>query len=324
MKNSLNKITQKKWYSWSVIAMSAMLYSLGMNAFVNKAGIFPSGLMSFANLVVYLSPSNISAYLSIIYLIFNIPLIFFFWKKIKRSYIYKSLFFLLVQALFGLIFLIPQVNEMLSSIFWPNLSLEEIRDKRWTIIVMACLGGVVAAVGMGLAWKHGGSAGGTDFVTYYYSYKYKKPIGKINRTVSLVMVGISFVVAIAANRPQQIREFWFIVLIGTLLYVFVLVVIVDLIYPKYSKVQLEIHSSNPQEISRHLKMIKFPHSWSISEIQSGFTGQNKKVIKTTILLLELRELVRELYKIDNKVWINVMKVQINYGSFNTESVDKRN
>lgn len=322
MRQSLAMVAQKKWYSWFMIMVAAILYSIGMNAFVNKAGIFPTGLMAFGNLIVYLSPVNINAMLSLIYLGLNIPLIIFFWKKIQRRYIYKSAFFLLVQALFGLVFLIPQMNDLIPNIFWQEKTLEYIRGQRWPIIVLAAIGSMFASLGMGMSWKYGGSTGGTDLVTYYYSYKHKKPIGKINRTVSLIMVGISFSISVAANRPYLIRDFWFIVLLGTLTYLFILVTIVDLIYPKYSKVKLDIYSNDPDKISRHLKMIKFPHSWSIMELQSGYTGQNKKVISTTILLLELRDLIREISKVDDKVWINVMKVKMNYGAFNTEAVDR--
>ncbi len=304
-----------------MITVAAILYSIGLNAFINVAGIFPTGLMAFANLAVYLSPVNINAFLSLIYLVLNIPLIIFFWKKIRKTYIYKSIFFLIIQALFGLFFLIPELSWFVNNIFLPGKTLEFIRSQGWTILVLSAIGAIIASIGMGLAWKYGGSTGGTDLVTYYFSYKHKKPVGKINIIISLSMVAISFIISIIANRPDTIREYWFIVMLGTLVYVFILVTIVDLIYPKYSKVKLEIYSNDSDRITKHLKMIKFPHSWSIVEFQSGYTGQNKKVISTTILLLELRDLIREIAKVDDKVWINVVKVKTNYGAFNTSSVE---
>lgn len=304
-----------------MIIIAAILYSSGMNAFISVAGIFPTGLMSFGNLIVYLSPQDITAFLSLIYLGLNVPLLIFFWNKLKKRYLYKSLLFLVSQALFGLIFMIPQIHDLIPNIFWNGQNLDYIREQRWPILVLAALGSMVASLGMGLAWKNGGSTGGTDLFTYYYSFKHKKPIGKINFIIGLIMVTTSFVISVSVNRPVTIRKFWFIVLLGTLIYLFILMTIVDIIYPKYSKVQLSIYSNDPDEISKHLKKIRFPHSWAIIEHQSGYTGQNKKVITTTILLLELRDLVKEIYKIDSKVWINVMKVKMNFGTFNTQSVD---
>ncbi|WP_161565689.1 YitT family protein [Mycoplasma sp. ATU-Cv-508] len=312
---------QRKRFSWVWLVGAAFLYAFGINAFVNAAGIFPTGLMAFANLTIYLAP-DATPFASLIYFALNIPLIAIFWKKISRRYIYKSLYFLVLQALFGLFFLIPQVGEFWIKSFWTGREIDAIREERWTVILLAAIGAAIVAVGIGVAWKTGGGTGGTDIIVYYFSHRYKKSVGLINTFVSLFMVAISFTISVALNRPTYSHDLWFIILIGTLTYLFVTVVIIDLIYPKYSKVKLDIYSNQPEKVSAYLKNSNFHHAWSIIPLKSGYTGQDKKVITTTILLLELGDIIRKLYAIDKDLWIIATKIKFNYGRFNTDSVDQ--
>ncbi|MDI4567692.1 MAG: DUF2179 domain-containing protein, partial [Mycoplasma sp.] len=52
-----------------------------------------------------------------------------------------------------------------------------------------------------------------------------------------------------------------------------------------------------------------------------YSNKERKSITTTILLLELYDLVKIIKQIDPNCWISVTKIKETYGNFNTKSVD---
>lgn len=315
MKKTFQRIKIKKPFAYSMIFLSAFLFAISIQVFVMVAHTFTSGISALA-LIPSILVDGLTPYVSAIYLAMNIPLMLLFWKKVKKDFLYKTLFFLVIQALFGLIFMFDSISEPLRSlVIIPDDVLLEV----WPIFIMSMLGGGAVGVSITIAWKYGGSTGGGDIITYYYSTKKKVSIGFISFLISMIFVVISFIVSISTQ--EDTRDKALPILVSTIMYVAISSIIVNILYPKYATVSVEVHSRKSKEINRFLKESKYIHSWQNREVQSGYVGDKKIIITTVMLLLEYKEFRKNMISIDSKVWIQAIRIKSLYGRFITTSFD---
>ncbi|WKX02711.1 YitT family protein [Candidatus Mycoplasma mahonii] len=307
-------VSHKKWFSFLMIIFASVLYTTGINAFIQTAGTFSLGVGSIAGLITY-SYKELLSYFSLFYLLLNLPLIIFFWNKVKKIFMYKTLVFLLSQATFSLIFIF---SDLLS---WFNdvIDRHDIQKDGWPIIVLPIFGGIICGSAIAISYMFGGSSGGTDIIVFYLSTKKKIAIGKLALIVSMTILLFSFSISMLLYSDK--RNNWYLTLLGTLISTIIASLIIDMLYPKYSKVQLEIHSKMTEEVKSYLSNINNPHSYYSFMVTSGYTKRKREVIQTSILLLEAKRMIKDLKKIDPKVWVSVTKVNTIIGNFNTITVD---
>ena len=311
-----------KTHAWVIILLSAILYTIGIQMFVQVAGTFSVGLGAFAQLFT-ITIHALKNYFSIIYLVINIPILIIFWKSLKKDFRIKTTIFLIIQAALGSLFLVPEIKDlMIGSIgFTPNktVSISRIRSEVWPIIVLAMLGGIFVGASTSIAWKKGGSTAGSDIIVYYFSTKKKKPVGTIMLLISLIIMSFSFSVSLIVESSS--RKHWLIIMVSTMAYVLITSAMVNMFYPKYSKVKIEIHSDKSKEIIDYLSSDKYNHSFQWVRHTSGYTKRDKNIIITVMLLLEVKTVVKELIKIDERIWILETNVRRVTGSFDTTKVD---
>lgn len=317
------KPSQKKTIqSYTAIFFAAALYTIGLQGFLQVAKTFATGVSAFGALPTFIW-TDLVPYVSFIILGLNIPILLFFWKKNKRRFMVKTVFFLVVQTALGSLFIIDDISDIFHHLLhYANLASSTPREEGWPIIVMALIGSTLIGFSVGLAWKFGGSTGGTDIVTYYYSTKKQKSVGSILFIISLSILAFSFTVAVSIK--QDIRDYWLLTLFSSFSYILVTTAIVNYVYPKYSKVELVITSDKIDEIWKALIKDEYWHSWRVVEYTSGFHKVKKREIRTIIFLLESREIIRFIHSIDPNAWISITEVVKVSGQLNQTVVDEEN
>ena len=312
----------KPWFSWAMIMLSATLYTIGIQMFIQVAGTFSSGLGAFAQIITMIDES-LKTYFSIIYLALNVPLLIIFWTRLSKKFRKRTISFLLFQALLGSLFIIPGFNN----IFIDHLGMiqttsKEIRAEVWPIFILAVIGASIVGLAVAVAWKYGASTGGSDIIIYYYSTKKKQSIGSLMFIISGIIIFFSFIFSMLVGyQLKEKRQLWMITLSSTVIYVLIQAVIVDLVYPKYKLVKLEIHSTKYKEIIKYLKQSNYNHSFLITKNISGYTGDEKIIITTVMLLLERKTFIKKINKIDPNTWILETTEKRIHGNFNTQNVD---
>lgn len=305
----------KKWYAYVAISLAAILFTLSIQSFVQTSKTLTAGVSAFA-LAPTLLIDELKPFVGPIYLVLNIPIILFFYKKIKKDFIKRTILFLLVQSASGSLFLIPEVQGTFDSLIIPP---EKVLSEEWPIFILASIGGFFAGASIALAWKFGGSSAGGDIFSYYYSYKYKKPVGSISFIVSLIFVTISFAVTIGIS--EEIRDKGFAILLATLCYVGISSLMINIFYPRYSTIFAEIHSNKIDKISKYFKDSKYTHSWQVIKIRSGYMDKDTKMISTAMLLLEVKPIVAKIKEIDPNAWISITKIRNIIGNFSTDYIN---
>ncbi|WP_082656064.1 YitT family protein [Mycoplasmopsis meleagridis] len=373
--NSKNKEVKKQNIKlWSkrviLVFLAALIFNFGVNAFLAKANTIPSGFTGIPTLTVLLVKphwSDINKLFALIYVIVNIPLFiivglqfektksFFRVKlKIKKSFLLMSLGFMFSQIVTNAIFTYEPVNHFITSTFnvapgWKE-TIEVVENGvkivaenpvTWPIFINGLIGSMFLGVAIAMAWKSGGSTGGSDFIAYFFTTKKKKSVSSILMAVSftsslifLVIYSIVdphkpavmikgyldngnpiYVINHEAKTIVGMREF------STIFYIFIANGLVGLLYPKYKKVGIEISCADPSKVIAYFRAIEYWHAYTITKATSGYTGKEIYKIETTILLLESRSLLRDLKIIDKTLWIRVKNINNVIGNFKTSFVE---
>lgn len=313
MKNKLEIIRRKKGYVYTVIFMVAILYTFSINMFVSVAGIFPAGLSAIA-FIPSVFVKDLTPFITGMYLILNIPLILIFWKKIKKTFLYRTMFFLIVQAAMGLLFLIPELKTYVDEIIIGKI---DVNKEVWPIFLLSALGATFIGFSIAYMWKMGGSTAGSDIIVYYYSTKKRLSVGFVAFMVSILFITISFSVTIAFDEGS--RKNYVSKIISTILYVTINSMIVNILYPRYSKVWFEIHSTKHKQLEKFFS--KYNHSYQIRKVTSGYTKKEKYVFTLAVFHLEAKALKKELLSIDKDVWFSTTRLKNVVGNLSTQNID---
>ena len=295
-----------------MIFISACLYIFSIQIFLKQAQAFANGLSAIAIFITLITQS-LESYFSIFYFVLNVPLIIFFWKRVRITFIYKTFFFLFAQLVLGFLFWIPSLNESLDD-FFSNYNKDV-----WSGVFFASLAGVISGFAIGISWRYGGSCGGTDIIAYYYSTKRRKPVSAILFIVSTFFSIISITFAISFLEEQ--REDAFSRICSTFVFILISSMLVEQIYPKYSKIEINIHSSKIEKIVNYLKESNFHHAFQVHEFFSPYSKKHKKAIKTVVFLMEVKPLISKLKQIDPNIWVSGSKVINVWGKLSTKHVD---
>lgn len=317
---STKPAVKKQVQSYVVIFLAAIVYTIGLQGFLQVARIFSTGISAFAALPTFLD-TDLIPYVSLFAFALNIPLVIFFWKKNKRRFMIKTIYFLVIQAALGSLFIIHEVNDVFKTLLFYNQISDSPRKDGWPILLMGAIGATLMGFAMGVSWKFGGSTGGTDMITYYYSSKRQKSVGSIMFIISTAILMFSFAIAVATNKDM--RDYWLLSLAASIGYILVLTVIINFVYPKYSKVELTISSEKVSEISKAFKDTGYQHSWRIEEFESGYHKRKSKQIKTIIFLLESRDIIRFVHSVDPHAWISMVEVKKVWGRFNQTVIEEK-
>lgn len=315
MKTKFSKFQKTNYFAYLILSLAAVLYILGIQTIMQVAHVLSSELDAVPLVITLLLP-DLTPFYGLLYLAVNLPIILLFFKKVRRKFMVRTIYFLLVSTAFSTIFFIPGAEHALQ-----NLIVESdkvITDTKWAMFVLPALGGTIVGTAIALSWKYGGSTGGADVIVYYFSTKKKKEVGSTLFIVSLIIMVSAFAVLIGIKK--EVREVWLPAMFGSLIYIIVLSMIINLIFPKYQKVQIEIHSGKISEITTFLKA-HHGHPFRIEEATSGYLNKEMKYITTVILILEQKDFSKAIKEIDPQAWIAAIPVSNVFGRFNTKSVD---
>ena len=317
MKSTYNSIKKTSWFAYFVITISSILFTIGIEMFIEVSHTLSSGLTALV-LGPVLAFNFLAPYTTLIYLLANIPIILIFWKGITRKFIVRTSYFLVMQSLVGALFFFPTLSNYLQNAI---VNYDDVLKQKWPIFIMSFLGSCIIGVSIALTWKYGGSSGGGDIIVYYYSTKKQISVGFIKSVIATSFSVIALLIALCTK--QEIIDNVFSIIIGTVIYIGTTSWLVNLIYPKYSKVKVEIHSKNIELINSYLKET-YIHSWQIIKLKSGYLNKDIEVIQTIMLLLEYKDFSKKIKEVDSKAWISSIDVKYINGHFNVRNVEKNN
>lgn len=339
---SYSDFLKTNWKTILIIITCSIFYSFGVINFLSKASLIPSGLSSISITIVYINPS-LTPYLNLIYLALNIPLIIFFWNKLKRKFILLTIIFLLCNACFGYLFGFNPIKNFFSTkvfVFIDDAFSPAIHDggyfvnnlvyQGWPIFIYLILALVFCGPASAMIWKFGASTGGTDVIAHYFSTKRKKDVGLFLMLVGYIMAFLSLLLIFSLKNwgPKHIQDqingfryLFGVQTVASFVYIFAYGKIINMFYPKYKKVLLKIDTKQHENIIKWLEKSEYWHPYKITDSVSGYTKLKNHSIETIVLLLESDDIIKKIKIVDPEAWISVSPVSKIYGRFNYSFVE---
>lgn len=169
------KLSRNIWLSskdYVFIVLGLCIYAFGFTAFVLPEKVVIGGLVGVGSLVYFLTdiPVAITSYVC------NLLLLAIAYKIVGRQFV--------VRTVFG-----ATVLNLLIGIMQPLFPEPLIAQQTFMNII---IGGVLCGVGIGLAFTHNGSTGGTDIVAAMVSKRSNVSIGRMMIYCDFLIISSSF------------------------------------------------------------------------------------------------------------------------------------
>lgn len=305
-----------------MMAFSSILFTLGVTFFLGFARTLPTGVSAVPALITIIINSHynvdISWSFAIMYFAINIPLMIFTLVKVSnKSFSYLTFIWLFFQIIWNQVF---SLDTPIRTFLVQNILIGDVKGS-WTLFYYTIIGAILSGWSIGLAWKFGGSGGGTDYITYFIALKYRKPIEKIMFSIS-IFFGLFSLVLLYFIEPSQVdNQLFGQKLFAVFLYLIVSSTIVGRIYPKYGKLLLQIYTNEPEKIVQHFRSIKYWHSYNIWEGISGYTNQKQWRVETIIFTIEKKAILEEVAKSKVNFWYSATRILQTTDRFDTTKIN---
>ncbi|ATP59516.1 YitT family protein [Mesomycoplasma dispar] len=321
-KINLKNFWKRKTLSITMMAFSSILFTLGVTFFLGFARTLPTGVSAVPALITIIINSHynvdISWSFAIMYFAINIPLMIFTLVKVSnKSFSYLTFIWLFFQIIWNQVF---SLDTPIRTFLVQNILIGDVKGS-WTLFYYTIIGAILSGWSIGLAWKFGGSGGGTDYITYFIALKYRKPIEKIMFSIS-IFFGLFSLVLLYFIEPSQVdNQLFGQKLFAVFLYLIVSSTIVGRIYPKYGKLLLQIYTNEPEKIVQHFRSIKYWHSYNIWEGISGYTNQKQWRVETIIFTIEKKAILEEVAKSKVNFWYSATRILQTTDRFDTTKIN---
>lgn len=270
--------------------ISALIYSFGIANFSIPAKLYPSGFSGISRITSDLLSDfcNIEISYSVLYLVLNIIVVFFVFKKLGHKFtIYSTIQFILVS--------------FFTSFFKQVIFVKE-------EILMAIFGGLINGTGVGLALSFNFSTAGFDFISVYFATKYKKDVWNY-------IFLINFVILLLAGFIYGWDRALY-----SIIFQFTSTQVIKNFHKRYTHKTLTIVTKHPEEVSNAiLKNIRH----GITEIPAiGFYSKQENTILYSIVnSFQARDVVKIVLHIDPHAFINIQGSEAIYGNFYQKPLD---
>lgn len=308
--------------------ISAFLYAFGFCCFVtpvlesiNASETFHivtggvSGLSQNLSLIlgfmgVSLSTTDLQA---IGYTCFNIPLLIFAFFKIGKRFSVQTTLNIIISSLFLL--WIPHWGVVMDIAKSPIMAYQNGTVIYSFIIVRALFAAITTGFASALAFRGDLSCGGIDIITYYYSMRKSTSVGKYSMTFnSFIIVLYSLLLIInGAINGQNVIGIALVSVMVSVIYQFIVSLIVDMIHLRNKKMQLEFVTENPA--LGEILVANFPHGATVSKGEGAYSGTSRYVIWMVVSSSETQKVVALAKRVDVHVFITVTSLVQVYGNF---------
>lgn len=311
-----------------LLFLGAFLTTVSFYYFINRAGLYTNGLSAFAQLIAKFIAlpykDNIneqeiiqSFWFFPLYVAMNVPIIIWGLFKVGfRFSLYTIIYMLFQNGINLLITSIPTLSnfQVLGNGPVPN------DQNYWELVlprtfIFAALGGLIYGAGIGILFKTGGSSGGMDFISTYISMKRKYSIANIIRNTNIIIVVIVLIVdGSSLQKTSLIDNFlgkpYFM---STLVYIYVAAFIMNRVYPKYMLMSVFIISNELEQIRNDIYRNNYLRGGNVWNVKGLYSGNEYKMMMTTMSLLEYNFFKTKIARIDPKVFMVAVSAKYMHG-----------
>ncbi|MBR4410533.1 MAG: YitT family protein [Firmicutes bacterium] len=279
------KVTLKsEMKSLIMLTLGAVVFAFNMQSFINTGGLFPGG---FAGITLLITRSaseffGVALPYSLVYLPLNLIPALVAFKFIGKWFTLMSFYMVALSSF--LTDLLPEMpitsDPMLISVF----------------------GGILTGVSVSLCLLSGASAGGTDFISIYFSEK------KGIDTWNYVFMANVCILTLAGIL------FGFEAAMYSIIYQFCSTQVIQTLYKRYQKDTLLIITSQPQEVYQLIRRLT-NHDATMIRGVGMYEGVERNILYSVVGRGQVDKVIQEIHLIDQTAFINVIQTEQITGRF---------
>lgn len=266
------------------LTISAAVMAFNLRSFVRTGGLFPGGFSGLTILMqqVALKFFSLEIPYSLIYLPLNLLPAYIGFRYIgKRFTIYS----------FYVVFLSSILTDMI-----PPVTIT------YDTLLISIFGGIINGAAISICLINGASAGGTDFISIYFSEK--KGIDAWN----YILMGNVVILTTAGIL------FGFDKALYSIIYQFTTTQIIQTLFKRYQKDTLLIITAKPQEVYEKIRELTH-HDATLIEGTGCFEHVERNMLYSVVGREQVDIVIAAVKSIDEKAFINVIKTEQINGRF---------
>jgi len=324
-KNFNWKITSKNLL---LIFIGAFLTTVSFFYFINRAGLYTNGLSAFAQLIAKFIALSYNGSITEqettqafwfypVYFLINGPIIIWGLFKVGFRFTLYTIIYLLFQN--GINFLLTAIDALKNFQVLGNEPLKGTTDY-WHLVlprtfIFAALGGLIYGAGIGILFKTGGSSGGMDFISTYISMKRKYSIATIIRNTNIIIVVIVLILDGTFLQKTSLVDNFLVrpYFMSTLVYIYVAAFVMNRVYPKYMLMSVFIISNELEQIRNDIYRNNYLRGGNVWNVKGLYSGNEYKMMMTTMSLLEYNFFKTKIVRIDPKVFMVAVPAKYMHG-----------
>ncbi len=273
-----------------MVMIGSILQAITINLFYHSSGLYSLGVTGLSMIASStLEGTGFDFGMSFWLLVLNFPLLILAIKKLGNRFTFYT-----IQSV------------VMVSLFVRVVPTEILMDD---ILLNAIMGGLIYGVGITLTLKAGGSTGGTDILSLYYSFRGEMSIGQL----ALMM---NAAIALLAGLQANIE-----IALYTVMASYITSSLIDKFHTRYKKIRIEIITENGEELSNAI-LAKIHRGMTRVDVTGGYSKVHKEmliIIITSYELINLRDVVA---KVDPSSFVSISDCKGIIGNFfNNDSLD---
>ena len=277
------------------VAIAAFISALSIKLIVQQNQFLSGGVSGITILIsrytaIQLNdPAMESSLYSILYVIFNIPIFIFGFKKLGKQFILYSLVNVLVYSVL--------VSAVPSS--WYTTFQLDLIDK----LTLAILAGLLSGTAGVLAFSHSFSQGGTDIISMYLSRTKGKGIGNYSLAIN---AGVLLLGGIVFKDYDS--------LIYTVIYFFTSSLVVNNLYIGHKKMLVEVVTRNADALTEKLMQASH-HGCTVLDAFGAYSKESKKVLRIVVSSNQTKRVCEIIKETDKDSFTTIMNISQVNGKF---------
>lgn len=284
-------------------SLSAIVMAIGVKVFLSPNQFLSTGVTGVALIVGRIfdniaKPSQTmeTTIAGVVMLILNIPILLLAWKKLSLRFMILSAVNVIVNSV--AMTLLP---DNMDEVFNLSVSLGNI-----SYLDAALFVGMMNGVANALAYVVGGSTGGSDVISMYYSIKKQGSLGKFTTIINSFII----ICGLFINTGDDViaKAFY------TMIYLVINSLVIDIFYTRNKRAVLLITTTKGQEVADEITH-KFIRGGTIINAKGAYTGKDRQLLYCACATFEVLEITKCIKEIDEHAFISVIEANKIHGNF---------
>ena len=262
-----------------------------------------------------ISGDVVNTVISIAYFVINIPICLFAFFKIGKRFAIHTAINVGLSSLFIFLLSHPEISHI--------TFVKLIADNKMICnheLVRVLFGAVATGLSSSLAYRGDLSCGGIDVFSYYFALRKSTSIGKYGIAINGAIITTYSILLIVFSRVSGDQwESGIIAFFFSVLYLFVVNLIIDAINLRNKKMQVQIITTS--DYLAPVLIANFPHGATVVNGEGAYSHAPKKIIYMVVSSSQVKDVVRLARKVDNHAFISVTSLVQVYGNFFIKPVE---